>query len=131
MIGDTTARLTESEGRAPEGWLGPWISQSRLTPDLLAEAGYRYLLDWCMDDQPIWFRCRGGKRIMAVPYPQELDDLPALASPPPTAATLADMIADRPHRTTPLPAARPPATGAAPPAYILGHPCPPCHLHPP
>ena len=46
---------TEGEGRAPEGWLGPWISHSHRTPDLLAEAGYRYLLDWCMDDQPIWF----------------------------------------------------------------------------
>jgi len=42
--------------------------------------GYRYLLDWCMDDQPIWFRCRGGKRIMAVPYPQEVNDIPP--SPP-------------------------------------------------
>ena len=48
-----------------------------VTPDLLAEAGYGYLLDWCMDDQPVWFRCRGGDRILAVPYPQELNDIPA------------------------------------------------------
>ena len=28
LIGEATARLTEAEGRAPEGWLGPWISHS-------------------------------------------------------------------------------------------------------
>jgi len=28
----------------------------------------------------IWFRCRGGKRIMAVPYPQEVNDIPAIAA---------------------------------------------------
>ena len=61
LIADATAILKEGEGRAPEGWLGPWISHSHLTPDLLAEAGYRYLLDWCMDDQPIWFRCKAGR----------------------------------------------------------------------
>ena len=78
LIGEATARLTEAEGPPPEGWLGPWISHSHVTPDLLAEAGYRYLLDWCMDDQPVWFGCRDGKRILAVPYPQELNDIPPI-----------------------------------------------------
>ena len=80
LIGEATTRLTEAEGRSPEGWLGPWISHSHRTPDLLAEAGYRYLLDWCMDDQPVWFRCRGGKRILAVPYPQEVNDIPPIVA---------------------------------------------------
>jgi len=80
LIAEATGRLAKEEGRAPEGWLGPWISHSHATPDLLAESGYRYLLDWCMDDQPIWFRCRNGKKIMAVPYPQEINDIPAHSS---------------------------------------------------
>jgi peptidoglycan/xylan/chitin deacetylase (PgdA/CDA1 family) len=95
LIAEATKRLTAAEGKPPEGWLGPWISHSHVTPDLLAEAGYRYLLDWCMDDQPIWFRCRGGKRIMAVPYPQELNDIPAIAARRASAATFADMIVDQ------------------------------------
>src|SRR5580765_1390140 len=37
LIGEATERLAKGEGRAPEGWLGPWISHSHLTPDLLAE----------------------------------------------------------------------------------------------
>ena len=57
-----------------------WISESRVTPDLLAEAGYDYLLDWGIDDQPIWFRTRGGKRILSVPYPQEVNDIPAIVA---------------------------------------------------
>ena len=32
LIGEATARLTEAEGRAPEGWLGPWISHSHARP---------------------------------------------------------------------------------------------------
>ena len=55
---EATAVLSEAEGRAPGGWLGPWISESPVTPDLLQEAGYRYVLDWCGDDQPIWLKTR-------------------------------------------------------------------------
>src|SRR5580658_6033989 len=78
LIAEATQRLREAEGKAPAGWLGPWISESATTPDLLAEAGYRYVLDWAMDDQPVFLRVRGGGRLLAVPYPQELNDIPAI-----------------------------------------------------
>ena len=95
LIAEATARLTREEGRKPAGWLGPWISQSVRTPDLLAEAGYDYLLDWCMDDQPVWFACRDGKRILSVPYPQELNDIPAIVARKVGASDFADMIVDQ------------------------------------
>ena len=79
LIGETTERIAQEEGRPPEGWLGPWISESARTPDLLAEAGYRYLLDWCHDDQPVWMKTRGG-RILSLPYPQELNDIPQIVA---------------------------------------------------
>src|ERR1700733_12860047 len=44
MIAEVTARIAAAEGRPPAGWLGPWISESVTTPDLLAEAGYGYVL---------------------------------------------------------------------------------------
>ena len=34
-----------------------------------------------MDDQPIWMATRSGGRILSVPYPQELNDIPALVGP--------------------------------------------------
>ncbi len=39
-----------------------------------------YLLDWCHDDQPTWFSTRGGGRILSVPYPQELNDIPSIVA---------------------------------------------------
>ena len=32
-------QMRQHSGVAPRGWLSPWISESRLTPDLLAETG--------------------------------------------------------------------------------------------
>ncbi len=78
LIAESTAALAHHEGKPPAGWLGPWISQSAVTPDLLKEAGYRYMLDWFLDDQPMWFSTRAGP-ILAVPYPtMELNDSTAL-----------------------------------------------------
>ena len=53
-------RMHAHSGQAPAGWLSPWISESRATPDLLAETGYRYTLNWCHDDQPMRMRTRSG-----------------------------------------------------------------------
>jgi hypothetical protein len=93
LIAEATAVLTQQSGVAPQGWLGPWISQSPLTPDLLQEAGYSYMLDWCHDDQPVWMKTRRG-RILAVPYPQELNDIPQIVGRKREGADFADMIVD-------------------------------------
>lgn len=94
LIREATDTIVQAEGKRPTGWLGPWISQSALTPDLLVEAGYDYLLDWCMDDQPVWFATRNGKRILSVPYPQELNDIPSIAGRKDSADQFANMIID-------------------------------------
>jgi allantoinase len=66
LIAETTAAIEKHSGTRPRGWLGPWISQSPVTPDLLQEARYSYLLDWCHDDQPVWLNTRQN-RILSVP----------------------------------------------------------------
>lgn len=122
LIAGSTARLTREEGAPPQGWLGPWISQSHRTPDLLAEAGYRYQLDWCMDDQPIWFRCRNGGRLLAVPYPQEANDIPSIVGRKDGAAQFADIVVDQFDEMLELSKARPLVMGVALHAYIVGQP---------
>ncbi|MFO1157644.1 MAG: polysaccharide deacetylase family protein [Reyranellaceae bacterium] len=122
LIAEATARLTEAEGRPPEGWLGPWISHSHVTPDLLAEAGYRYLLDWCMDDQPIWFSCRGDRRILAVPYPQEVNDIPQIVGRKVGGEAFADIIVDQFDEMLELSQTRPLVMGVALHAYLVGQP---------
>ncbi|MGY3135037.1 allantoinase [Bradyrhizobium sp. USDA 4501] len=94
LIAEATDVIARAEGRPPRGWLGPWISQSQVTPDLLAEAGYEYLLDWCMDDQPVWFSTRNGGRILSVPYPQELNDIPSIVGRKDSGEQFAAMITE-------------------------------------
>ncbi len=122
LIADATERLAAAEGRAPAGWLGPWISESRITPDLLAEAGYRYVFDWCMDDQPVWLRTRAGGRILAVPYPQEVNDIPAIVARHDGAAQFADTIVDQFDEMLAQSATEPLVMGIALHPYIVGQP---------
>jgi peptidoglycan/xylan/chitin deacetylase (PgdA/CDA1 family) len=88
-------RMQRESGVAPAGWLSPWISESRHTPDLLAETGYRYTLNWCHDDQPMPMRVRGGQDFWAVPYPQELNDIPMIVARQMDAKDFAQMIVDQ------------------------------------
>ncbi len=91
LIAESTAEMTRHEGRAPRGWLSPWIAESLTTPDLLAEAGYAYTLNWCMDDQPVWMRTRAG-RLLSIPYPQEANDIPAIVGRKDGAQQYADLV---------------------------------------
>jgi peptidoglycan/xylan/chitin deacetylase (PgdA/CDA1 family) len=121
LIAETTAALEKFSGKRPRGWLGPWISQSPLTPDLLQEAGYSYLLDWCHDDQPTWMTTRNG-RILSVPYPQELNDIPQIVARKREGADFADMIVDAFEVLSTECDKRPLVMGIALHAYIVGQP---------
>jgi len=121
LIAETTATLEQHCGARPRGWLGPWISQSPLTPDLLQEAGYSYLLDWCHDDQPVWMKTRQG-RILSVPYPQELNDIPQIVARKREAKEFADMIIDSFDVIQAECAQRPLIMGIALHPYIVGQP---------
>jgi peptidoglycan/xylan/chitin deacetylase (PgdA/CDA1 family) len=121
LIAETTQAITAAEGHPPRGWLGPWISESHATPDLLAEAGYAYLLDWCMDDQPVWMRAGEG-RILSVPYPQELNDIPAIVVRKDSPAAFADSIVDAFDEMTDQSQAAPLVMGIALHPYIIAHP---------
>jgi peptidoglycan/xylan/chitin deacetylase (PgdA/CDA1 family) len=69
--------IAERTGKKPRGWMGPWMSSSAHTPDLLQEAGFTYVMEWPTDDQPIWMKTRSG-RIMLVPYSLEINDSPQI-----------------------------------------------------
>ncbi len=91
LIDDVTAQITEKEGKPPKGWMGPAASESNVTPDLLKEAGYTYVMDWPADDQPFWLRTRAGP-LLSVPYPAELNDSAAIIHRRDTMQQFADMI---------------------------------------
>jgi len=71
---DTIAQFT---GKRPVGWLGPGLTQTYETPDLLAEAGVQYIGDWVYDDEPTEIATSHGK-LVTLPYTVELNDIPMM-----------------------------------------------------
>jgi peptidoglycan/xylan/chitin deacetylase (PgdA/CDA1 family) len=94
MIQDATLTLTRHCGQRPLGWMGPWIAETAMTPELLKEAGYTYIMDWPADDQPFWMRTREGP-ILSVPYPIEINDSPIMLSRHQPATDFYQMIVDQ------------------------------------
>jgi allantoinase len=66
--------IREFSGRAPRGWLGPGLTETWDTPDILAEEGYEYVCDWVLDDQPVVLKTR-TRPLVSVPYTQECNDV--------------------------------------------------------
>lgn len=121
MLAEVRERLTAASGRAPRGWMGPWMSQSRLTPDLLQEAGYAYAMDWPCDDQPLWMRTRGG-RLMSVPYSLEINDSPQVLVRHHTGEEFATMIVHQFEEMLRQSARQPLVLGIALHTMIVGQP---------
>lgn len=122
LLADCRDRIAAESGRAPTGWLSPWISESRLTPDLLAETGYRYSLNWCHDDQPLRMRTRSGREFWTVPYPQELNDIPMIIARQMDAKDFARMIVDNADEMLEQSRSQPLVMGVALHPYIVGQP---------
>ena len=76
-ICDTFSVLSDYSGRAPKGWLGPGLHQTLDTLDYLAEAGFRYVVDLPMDEQPVTLKTT-SESMVAMPYTLELSDLPMM-----------------------------------------------------
>ena len=94
LIAETTDIISRFSGSKPIGWMGPGLSQSRVTLDLLQEAGYVFQCDWPLDDQPIWMRTRNG-RILNMPYPIETNDSPTVVNRQHTAEELSRIWIDQ------------------------------------
>ena len=77
MIHRSMDRLEKFTGRRPVGWLGPGLTQTWETPELLAEAGVQYIGDWVYDDEPTVIRTDNGP-LVTLPYTVELNDIPMM-----------------------------------------------------
>ena len=121
LIEAVSATIHHASGTRPAGWLSPWLAETPLTPDLLHEAGFRYVLDWCADDQPIWLKTRGG-RILALPYSQEINDSAAIIGRLVSPRDFADMIIGQVDEMVEQSSQAPLAFGLAIHANIIGQP---------
>lgn len=73
---------------------GPWLTHTAGTPDHLAAAGYRYLLDLRPDDQPVWLETASGP-LLAIPYALELNDSTTMIVRQVSPRDFADMIVEK------------------------------------
>jgi peptidoglycan/xylan/chitin deacetylase (PgdA/CDA1 family) len=121
LLAECAARIERESGTRPAGWLSPWISESFETPDLLVEAGYRYTLNWCHDDQPTVMATRAGP-LWSIPYPQELNDIPAIVARQLEGRDFADLIVDQFDEMQQQSRAQPLVMGIALHPYIVGQP---------
>jgi len=77
MIARTAQAILEFTGRPCTGWLGPGLTETPETPDLLAEAGIRWTGDFVVDDLPARIATAHGE-MLAMPYSVELNDIPVV-----------------------------------------------------
>lgn len=95
VIQHTYDRLRQATGRSPQGWLGPGLAETHVTPDLLCEVGFRFVCDWCDDDQPHTMRTRTGQSMLTVPYSVETNDFQAFLQLHMTAPEFGRMLCDQ------------------------------------
>lgn len=74
-LSEVVSSIERGTGQRPKGWLGPGLTETFETPNILAELGLTYICDWCNDDQPFPMRVKQGKMI-SVPYSIEVNDIP-------------------------------------------------------
>jgi peptidoglycan/xylan/chitin deacetylase (PgdA/CDA1 family) len=86
--------ITDTVGEPPLGWLSPALQETFNTPDILAEAGIKYLCDWCCDDQPFPMNVKKGS-LISVPYTLDLNDIPAFVYHHMSPAQFYHMIVDQ------------------------------------
>ncbi len=77
MVHRSMDLLERFSGRRPVGWLGPGLTQTLDTPEILAGAGVRYIGDWVWDDEPGEIATGNGP-LVTLPYTVELNDIPMM-----------------------------------------------------
>jgi allantoinase len=69
--------VIEQWGQKMRGWLGPGLTETWDTPDLLRQHGVEYVADFVNDDLP--YRMNNG--LYSIPYSIELNDMPLFNMP--------------------------------------------------
>jgi len=93
-IQKTRDTIEEFTGKRPRGWLGPALTETDETVDILKEEGFEYVADWVLDDQPVELKTRAGN-IVNVPYTQETNDVAMMLIQHHKASEYADRALDQ------------------------------------
>ncbi|HKP17323.1 MAG TPA: polysaccharide deacetylase family protein [Gaiellaceae bacterium] len=90
-IADVLDTIEAATGARPRGWLGPALTETPNTLQVLSDLGVDYVLDWAHDDQPARLDLPSGRPV-TLPYSSELNDIPAFLLHGMTGADFAEEI---------------------------------------
>ena len=128
IIEGTLETIAQVTGRRCRGWLGPALTETGATLDLLAEAGIDHVADWCNDELPYSLTVRSGARLTAIPYTLEIGDIPVFLQHGGSGEQFHDMIVDQFDVLYAEGALRPRVMCIALHPFIIGHPFRAKHL---
>ncbi len=77
VIRKSIETIRKFTGTPPRGWLGPGLTETWDTLDILAEEGIEYVSDWVNDDQPYEIKTT-ARPLVVVPYTLEINDIPMM-----------------------------------------------------
>jgi len=117
----TRRAIEEFSGRRPRGWLGPGLTETAETPEILVEEGFEYVGDWVLDDEPTEIATAAGP-LVTVPYSVELNDIVIMVLQHHKARELYDRAVDQFERLYEEGAQRPRIMGFGVHPYITGVP---------
>lgn len=120
-IAEVVDLIEDATGRRPRGWLGPSLTASPATIDLLAELGLSYCLDWGIDDEPVRFTVAEGE-LLSIPYSTELNDIPAYSLHGQTGPEFKQTLIDQFDQLRAEGAARPRVMGFGLHPFLSGQP---------
>ena len=86
--------IEDFTGNRPRGWLGPALTETNETVDILKEEGFDYVADWVLDDQPVELKTRAGT-LVNIPYTQETNDVAMILIQHHKASEYADRALDQ------------------------------------
>ncbi len=121
MIERSLDTLEKFTGKRPVGWLGPGLTQTFETPELLAAAGIKYIGDWVYDDEPTTIQTAKGP-LVTLPYSVENNDIPMMIVQHHEAAYFTRKVLDTFDRYYEEGAERPKILAIAIHPYISGQP---------
>ncbi len=94
LIQSVINTIKSETGTMPRGWLGPALSETLNTPDILAECGIEYVCDWVNDEQPYPMKVKEGS-LISLPYTIEINDVPVFVERKLSAEDFYQMIVDQ------------------------------------
>ncbi|WP_019929661.1 polysaccharide deacetylase family protein [Nocardia sp. BMG111209] len=92
LLRDIVDTIERATGARPRGWMGPGLTETFHTAELLAELGLSYTLDWTNDDRPYHLNVPG---VLSLPYSVELNDIGVFVSKGLTGPDFVRMVRDQ------------------------------------